>query len=445
MKKYNVLISLEQLNIGGIETFVINQVSALLTKDINVTVLAKEGIYTKKLIEMGANVINFEFDLTDSVNPAKYTKLRKIIKECDIDEIHINQFLLIKYLLPICLEFQIPYIAYLHTATATLKDDENNVYNWYESQFTEFKSMYELFFKYAYKIISITKSASEYVIERYKVDVNKIIIINNSIDFSDYKSTIKVNKIKNIMLISRMSHEKYQSIISGIKFFKQLKDSFKHQIHLTIAGDGKETEKILSYLKEALNEEDYTYLGAINNVKKQMDKNDLIIGVDRCILEAIALQKISIISSYEGNIDLVQLDNIDECIEYNFSGENIKKNNSSNIIKYLKEINIKKTNENLKQLCVIAYSKLDINKNAVTFNIKEYQYPSYFNNIILQYLKIIEVKNKKLIEQSKRSDEIYTAKLDLEKENILLKKKLDQLGITKIYKFFNFCKKRNKK
>ena len=45
MNKQTVLICLERLDIGGVETAVINQTIALIKKGINVVILAKEGIY----------------------------------------------------------------------------------------------------------------------------------------------------------------------------------------------------------------------------------------------------------------------------------------------------------------------------------------------------------------------------------------------------------------
>ena len=45
----NVLICLEQLNIGGIETFTITQVKALSRKKINCYILAKDGLLKEKI------------------------------------------------------------------------------------------------------------------------------------------------------------------------------------------------------------------------------------------------------------------------------------------------------------------------------------------------------------------------------------------------------------
>ena len=46
----------------------------------------------------------------------------------------------------------------------------------------------------------------------------------------------------------------------------------------------------------------------------------IIIAADRCVLEALALNRITILSSYEGNLDLVTKNNIEELSHDNFSG-----------------------------------------------------------------------------------------------------------------------------
>lgn len=57
MNKQTVLICLERLDIGGVETAVINQTIALIKKGINVVILAKEGIYKQKLLRLEQNLL----------------------------------------------------------------------------------------------------------------------------------------------------------------------------------------------------------------------------------------------------------------------------------------------------------------------------------------------------------------------------------------------------
>ena len=54
MKK-NILICLEKLDIGGVETAVVNQAIALKEKGCNVFVIAQKGIYSETLKNNGIN------------------------------------------------------------------------------------------------------------------------------------------------------------------------------------------------------------------------------------------------------------------------------------------------------------------------------------------------------------------------------------------------------
>ena len=53
----SILIVLEQLNIGGVETYVYNQTKIFIEQGHNVIILAKKGTYYKRLKKLGAKVI----------------------------------------------------------------------------------------------------------------------------------------------------------------------------------------------------------------------------------------------------------------------------------------------------------------------------------------------------------------------------------------------------
>ena len=61
MKKDNILIALEKLDIGGIETFVLNQTKALIKKGKKVFLLAKKGRYSKIFESLGAKIYEYEY------------------------------------------------------------------------------------------------------------------------------------------------------------------------------------------------------------------------------------------------------------------------------------------------------------------------------------------------------------------------------------------------
>ena len=73
----NILICLNRLDIGGIETAILNQASELLERGYKVIILAKKGIYTKTIEKKGAICIDFEFVLTNRIRFTQSENNRK--------------------------------------------------------------------------------------------------------------------------------------------------------------------------------------------------------------------------------------------------------------------------------------------------------------------------------------------------------------------------------
>ena len=98
-----------------------------------------------------------------------------------------------------------------------------------------------------------------------------------------------------------------------------------------------------------------------------------MIGVDRCILEAICNKKIAIISTYNGEITLVDSTNIDVLSDENFSGNNLtekeKKSFDMNSVDYEKIV---------KENYIYAKDKFDISNNI--FDEKLGNYNVIFNS-----------------------------------------------------------------
>lgn len=77
MKEKRILIALEKLDSGGIETFALNQIKALSNNNIKVFVIAKKGIYYDKFRKAGAKIIEYEFK--DSIYLEK-NKIQRCVK-----------------------------------------------------------------------------------------------------------------------------------------------------------------------------------------------------------------------------------------------------------------------------------------------------------------------------------------------------------------------------
>lgn len=385
-----IMLCLNQLGIGGVETAVLNQTIQLKRMGYQVIILAKNGIYKEQFEKEGAIIIDFEFKVQNYIDTEKINKVIEIIKKYKINQVHIHQFDCINVIFPACVYTNIPYIAYAHTGI-------KGVYNWFENSFEIYKILFKMYFESAKKIITITEDAKKENQEKYKIDDEKYIVINNSIDFerfciNDNKIPLKIEKF---LILSRLGKEKLISLKNSINIFKEYLKINNNAV-LTIAGDGeckKEVEECVNEIKENV-----ILLGEIRNVSEVIYQNDIVMGVDRCILETIAIKRIALISGYESIKGIVIPQNIEEASNSNFSARNFKDLNVNEAVKQIEDLNKMKINEIVNSNYEFAYKKLNINNNTfVLKNNSEYNniYKiDYFMNCIIESQNLCDEKNK---------------------------------------------------
>ena len=403
MNKQTVLICLERLDIGGVETAVINQTIALIKKGINVVILAKEGIYKQKIVEIGAKFINWNFNIKNNISYEKIKNVIEIMHENEVSHVIVNQFPCINDVVFACLMKKIPYTVYLHTTYKSFENENvnNNVYEYFKNNFKMFKKYFEIMFKYASQIVAITPIAKEYLIKKYNIAENKIIVIPNSIDIESFHAKNKITKISNFLLISRISEEKMESIKEAISFFDFYVRKYKNEKHtLKIIGDGNKKEEILKYINNFKLDDKIEFIGSVSNVKEYIENSDVVLGIDRCLLEAISMKRIAIICGYDGLKGVVNSDNINLCIDENFSGRLLKNVIQEKLASYINNMSKKDINNLVEYNFKVCNEKLDITKNIY-----------FLDNVVKQNYELAIDDIWKIID-------FATIMLDFEKDNI---------------------------
>ena len=136
-----------------------------------------------------------------------------------------------------------------------------------------------------------------------------------------------------------------------------------------------------------------------------------MLGVDRCVLEAIAMKVPAVITGYEGIKGLVTKENINLAIEENFSGDNMNTININDCINQIIELENNRK-EIVEENYKIATEKLDCYKNYI--NIPEDK------KVEFDWLQLFEILKKcsdKIEEQSVDIKAKYEWIQKIEKEN----------------------------
>ena len=81
MKKRNILMCLEFLGVGGVETAVVTLCKGYVRAGHNVFVAAKDGIYAKELEKIGVKVLKMEHKIRNYFRIDKKKELMEFCKE----------------------------------------------------------------------------------------------------------------------------------------------------------------------------------------------------------------------------------------------------------------------------------------------------------------------------------------------------------------------------
>lgn len=424
MENKTILICLERLDVGGVETSVYNQALVFKEKGYNVIILAQNGIYTEKLKEQGITCIDFEFKLNNEIDISGTKQIIEIIKKYNVGQIHIHQFPCLLNAFIACIITKRPYLAFVHSRLT-------EVFDWYISQFPLYKRLFKFYFDNAYKIITLNYGSIELNSKYFDILKENYAVFKNSIYFKEYITQNQVKQINNFMIISRIAPEKIISIQNGINFFIQYANSNNNfDGKLVIYGDGDEQSiaTVKKYIEDNnINSYSIFLAGGTNEVAKEMEKYDVVMGMGRCIIEAIATKRIAIISSPKEIKFLVDKNNIYDSIEANFASNDLEARKIEDIIVQLQRLDSEKIEKITEENFNIALEELDISKNVYyieSFSPDENAEIKILelNNIQIETLKEHEQESiqryNMLLEETKKQKEITDKTVDNKAQEI---------------------------
>ena len=382
--KHNILICLNVLGVGGVETYVVNQARALKRKGYNVYVISKKGVYNKVLEDNGIKCIEFDFKEINHIESNSTKELLSIINKYKITEVYIHNFQIINHVIMACILSNTPYMFYIHMGKGFIDGE----LQYLVKRNDNYEEIFKLFIKNAYKIISINEDNINYLLKKYKfLNKEQTMILKNSIDLEEYKSSTYPKKIKKILYLSRLGKEHHDAIKNTMDFYNEFNKLCGEKLHLNVTGDWEEREFAENYVKEN-NIKGVTFLGGISNVKERIEESDLVIALGRGILEASALNRLAIMSSYDGIKGYLNKDNIKIEFNDNFSGRKLSNCDVHNLAKELKDISQEKMKSIVDDNRKFIKKHLNLEDNLFVLDKEKYECNYDYKNIIESLLKI---------------------------------------------------------
>ena len=446
----NILICIEQLGSGGVETAVINKSIAYIKKGYTVFIAAKKGIYVEKLREYGITWIDFDFSLENRVSTEKIKALVEIIKKYDIGQIHSHHFPCLIYVGLAAIITNTPYNVFIHAETI-------DVYNWFINNYDIYRILLKMLVRNAYKIVAITNKAADNNKQYFDItDNSKYIIEKNSLNFDQYVVKREVQEINNFLIVSRLAEGKITSVKNGIDLFiEYAKEHTDKELKLEIVGDGSLRKELEDYVKEKNSQNlNIFFAGESNNIPSYIEKSDVVIGIGRCVLEGIAMKRIAIISGVDELKDLIDEKNIEDAITSNFTGkapmyedgtmgQPMRPNTIKEIVSKLSKLEIGSINRITNYNYDYAFKHSNVMNNSycidnidISDNLERIlNVFDLFNQCATERQKLVQENNNmqekldKSIEEKNNCEKIYNKKIEeLQNENTYILEKLNQMN-----------------
>lgn len=313
----NILLVAMGLDIGGAETHVVSLAKSLKRKGHHPVVISSGGVYEHEL--MVEQVPHYRAELADKGLKATIESIKKmkaVLKDENIDLIHAHGRIPAFISKIVSKMTNTPFMT-----TAHAKFEDSTIY-----KFISF---------WGEETIAVSEDIKEHLINSFRVDESKIIIIKNGIDTDKFNSSIDISKIQmeipnakdcdKIVYISRLSGQLSSVAKMVIDAVLKIRERGK-SINLIVVGDGDDFEHIIDYAKKVnheYGEELIHILGKRTDVAEILAFGDVVVAVSRSALEAMSCQKPVILAGGEGYMGLLTTNNLSTAMANNFTGRTV--------------------------------------------------------------------------------------------------------------------------
>lgn len=302
--EYTIISILNNCNIGGTESYVIDLSKKLKKENINLCILTNK-CFNKELFVF----YDIEFHILNLDDKNKLINTISSINNIKLIQIHMNEDISLCPIIKSIID--VPLILTIHGIYYSEK-------------------ILSSYLPYIDKIIFVSNYSKKYYDPLIKeLSFNEYIIIPNGIE-SPTKNLMNKNILRKslgiskdsiiILYCSRLSYNKSNLAMLFLESFKKIAEKTQ-KIFAVIIGNGNYYNQINNLSCEInleLKEKRIFTLGNRFNVFDYYNDSDLIIGTGRVALEAMSIGKAVISLGSNGDVNIINKDTIEEMIKSNF-------------------------------------------------------------------------------------------------------------------------------
>ena len=294
----------DSMGIGGAETHVLALAKELCKMGNRVTVIAKRGELSERVVaECGgrARFVDLAADPRDAVAFAAYMiALSKKIKRERPDVVHAHSrssAFAIRILRGIGALPDFKFIVSAHAKYRT-------------------NAILKLLSAWGDRCIAVSDDVKAHVVKNYRLAEEKITVISNGIDTEEFSPrAAKSTNDHTVLFASRLDADSSRGADCLCEIAKDLADKYT-DIRINIAGGGTELERIR---KNIGTNEGIVLLGKLPSLSDAIADASVVVGVSRVALEAMACEKNVILFGNEGALGLLDETNVEKAERTNFT------------------------------------------------------------------------------------------------------------------------------
>jgi len=296
--KMRILYIANHLNTGGITSYLLNLTSGMKKRGHDIFIASSEGECLNKFIDLGAYFIKIPIKTKKEISPSilfSYFKLKKELKKNKIDIVHSNS-----RTTQVLGCFLHKYENVVHVSTC---------HGYFKK-----RPLRLIFPCWGEKVIAISGQVKEHLISDFKVNEEKIRLINNGIDIGRFYAgkELFIGNAPVIGIIARLSDVKGHIYL--IKAMKIVLDKFP-SAKLLVVGEGKMYNVLTKLVKATNIKQSVEFIAYTKDTRVELAMMDIFVmpslaeGLGLSLMEAMSCGK-AVVGSDVGGIKSLIKNNV---------------------------------------------------------------------------------------------------------------------------------------